>query len=155
MISKVSSYKVFHHFALATQDWKCWLMPANVPTSSIMFFFFGFLCRCELRMQERQLQWKEVLAAWGRELKLASSWNFLLANFSPMTFLLFCYFFQKLVSEYLHGISQKKVLDLFIIIDNSLFHPTRKYHFCEGQLKAHKSSRWLDFFPQNLYSRSG
>ena len=38
-----------------------------------------------------------------------------------VTFLLIFYFFEKIVSEYLHVISQKNVLNLFFIIDIFLF----------------------------------
>ena len=42
--------------------------------------------------------------------------------------------FEKIVSEYLHLTSQKRVLNLFFIIDIFLFLSNRKFHFCDGKL---------------------
>ena len=68
-----------------------------------------------------------------------------------VTFLLFCYFFEKIVSEYLHAISQKISWISSFYRNFFLFFPNRNNHSCDGTLiRAHVN---LFFFSKNLNSR--
>ena len=48
---------------------------------------------------------------------------------TKVTFLLFCYFFEKIVSEYLHVILRKYILNLFFIIVIKFFFPIDSFIF--------------------------
>ena len=59
---------------------------------------------------------------------------------TKVIFLLFCYFFEKTVSGYLHVSSQNNVINSLIIIDIFSFFFNRNFHICDGKLiRTHKN----------------
>ena len=84
-------------------------------------------------------EWLKVVLARGLEFKvvhgfLQSTTGRMLNAMTKVTFLLFCYLFEKIVSEYLHVTSQKNVLNFFFIIEILTFCSNNKFHFCDGKL---------------------
>ena len=70
-----------------------------------------------------------------------------LNSMTKVTFIFFFYVFKRIVSEYLHIITQKDVLNLFFINVNFLCHSSRKYHFGDRKLiRARKTLCQLYFF---------